>query len=218
MLDGVADRAREDPRLRGLRVVKAESGATAPDGGGLLLHAQIGENGDPGGKTRAFIDLLSSTVGGTASMAVHKYCYTDLHAAGSPDSVFESYRRGIEELRRIRPDLVLLHMTMPLTAPEPLPAMLVKRVLGRPTVAAANANRERFNQLVRAQYAGSEPVFDLARLESTDSSGRRVTVRLGDASVPVLAPEYTDDGGHLNQAGRRWVASNFLQFLAQVNP
>ncbi len=44
-------------------------------------------------------------------------------------------------------------------------------------------------------------MFDLARVESTDSSGRTVSANLGGKIVPMLAAEYTEDGGHLNAAG-----------------
>lgn len=54
---------------------------------------------------------------------------------------------------------------------------LVKRLLGRaPYGTVENVRREEYSRLLRQAYAGREPVFDLARVESTAPDGRAVRV------------------------------------------
>jgi lysophospholipase L1-like esterase len=77
----------------------------------------------------------------------------------------------------------------------------------------ANARRYAFNQQLRARYAGL-PLFDLAAAEATTENGRRDTFALAGARAESLHAAYTDDGGHLNAAGRARAAIEFLHALA----
>ena len=61
-----------------------------------------------------------------------------------------------------------------------------------------------------------EQIFDLARYESSKADGSAEAVRYRGNSVPVLAKEWTYDGGHLNEVGRRRVAEAFLAQLADA--
>lgn len=94
---------------------------------------------------------------------------------------------------------------------------LVKRLLGRhPYGTVENVRREEYNALLRAAYLGREPFFDLARVESTAPGGAPVTVDWGGRPAPALAREYTDDGGHLNAAGRLRAARELLEVLGGI--
>jgi hypothetical protein len=77
-----------------------------------------------------------------------------------------------------------------------------------------NHVRAGYNDLLHHEYGGKEPIFDLAALESTGPDRKTHTVRMGGERHPVLVPEYTDDGGHLNALGQRVVAEQLLLFLA----
>ena len=79
-----------------------------------------------------------------------------------------------------------------------------------------NATREAFNALVRQTYAGKEPVFDVAALESTHPDGTRETYALDGHDYPALVPAYSDDGGHLNARGQVRLASAFVSLLASL--
>jgi hypothetical protein len=63
---------------------------------------------------------------------------------------------------------------------------------------------------------GLAPVFDLARVESTLADGTRSIATWNGRTFPVLAAPYTDDDGHLNQAGRLLAARELLAVLASV--
>ena len=81
------------------------------------------------------------------------------------------------------------------------------------TSTETNARREAYSNLVRSTYAGSEPVFDIAIIESTRANGTRC---LDGTGVPALCPEYTTDGGHLNAAGKGLAARALVRFLAAL--
>jgi len=80
----------------------------------------------------------------------------------------------------------------------------------------ANQARECFNESLRTTYGGSGLIFDLSLAESTRPDGSRAELRLGQQSIPMLANEFTDDGGHLNGLGRQRIASAFLGYLGKA--
>jgi hypothetical protein len=93
----------------------------------------------------------------------------------------------------------------------------VKRLLGRRNEdAAANVARERFNALMRAEYQGRAPLFDLAAVEALRPDGARTTVELAGSRHPALSPEYASDEGHLNAQGARWAAAHLVALLASA--
>jgi lysophospholipase L1-like esterase len=163
-----------------------------------IASARLGRNGDPRSKTDAFAAAVSQSA---PAIALHKYCYVDLHRAGDPKALFDFYRERIAAITRENPATTVLHVTMPLTAMEQGVKAGIKRLLGRASDDAAhNAAREAFNDLIRGAFPGA--VFDLAALESS-------------AAQRALRADFTTDGGHLNERGRRAIAESFLVFLAQ---
>ena len=111
-----------------------------------------------------------------------------------------------------------MHATLPLQADNGFWFHLktVLRGNARSSHRQLNLIRQTYNELLRKAYAGREPVFDLAGLESVAPDGRVVSVRHKGMRVPVLAHEWTYDGGHLNEAGRRRIAEAFLVSLARL--
>lgn len=203
--------------LDGLRRLAAEQGvplqiAERAPGAAGLSHAYLGANGDPAGKIQAFTKAVDA--GGPADVAMMKLCYVDFRAGTDPAAIFAAYQAAVAELRKRHPGTAFVHLTTPLTTIQGGWKPLVKRLLGRETSYAENARREAFNALLRAAYAGKEPLFDLARLESTRADGSAETVAWNGKQLPVLAAAYTDDGGHLNAAGQDRVARAFVSFLA----
>ena len=94
---------------------------------------------------------------------------------------------------------------------------LAKRLLGRaPYGALENQRRAEYNALLRAAYAGRQPIFDLARIESTAPDGSTVQVEWAGRESPALAAAWTDDGHHLNAEGRRRAARELIALLAAL--
>ena len=132
--------------------------------------------------------------------------------------VFSYYQQGIERIQRGFPSLTVVHVTAPLMAVQAGPKAFVKKLLGRaPGQFEDNVVRERFNELMRQTYGGREPVFDLARLESSrPGAPSRISSSFNGDTAYGLLPGYTTDGGHLTGTAERLIAAEFLRFLANV--
>jgi hypothetical protein len=146
-----------------------------------------------------------------------KFCYVDIDAGTDAKALFARYRATIDGLRAKHPGTTFVHVTLPLTEAQGGAKALAKRLLGRaPYGTIENLRREEYNALLRRAYAGREPLFDLARIESTAPDGAAVKVQWNGADAPALAAAYTDDGGHLNAAGRVRAARELVSVLAAV--
>jgi lysophospholipase L1-like esterase len=214
--------------LDGVRTLSAEAGVPVrieaiadgkplPPGPGLF-HAYIGENGNGAGKIAAFQRMVLDRQQPAYDLALLKFCYADLASdAQERERVLDRYLSTITTLREQRPQVQLLHATVPLRATPQGWKTTLKRLLGRDEEErledADNAFRNRYNATLRTRIAG-EPVFDVASVESTHADGTRSRFDLDGASFYSLAPEYTTDGGHLNAQGQRVVAAAFLHSLA----
>ena len=147
-----------------------------------------------------------------------KFCYVDINANTDAGALFDQYRRAVNELRAGNPRTVFVHATLALTTVQTGPKAWVKRLLGRSAYGTVeNVRRDEYNRLLRATYAGREPIFDLARIESTAPDGTLVTVTWDGVTAPALSPEYSADGGHLNARGRLLAAREFITVLAQAS-
>ena len=76
--------------------------------------------------------------------------------------------------------------------------------------------RNEFNDMMRNEYEDREPIFDLALIESTFLDGKREMYQENDIIYYSLVPDYTNDGGHLNEKGRKLVAEQLLIFLSEL--
>ena len=81
----------------------------------------------------------------------------------------------------------------------------------------ANIKRNEFNKLIRKEYAGKEPVFDLAEMESTHPDGRRGAFSKDGKTYYSMIPDYTHDGGYLNEKGRKKDSEQLLILLANLS-
>ncbi|HKG90624.1 MAG TPA: hypothetical protein VKA84_01960 [Gemmatimonadaceae bacterium] len=213
ILDGVRELMAAEGAAVRLNIVHGDDPSAVQ--GPALVESFVGENGDPESKGAAFAAALDRGMGAAGGVALYKHCYLDVGPGTDVRQMFERYRARTAELRAKYPGLVLAHVTVPLTTADESPVKrLLKTVLRKPTVVEVNAKRNAFNALLRGAYAGREPLFDLAAIESTRPDGSRSYVTLGADTVYTLVPEYTDDGGHLNAAGRRAAATRFVEFLA----
>jgi len=176
----------------------------------------LAENGDPLRKLQNFKAAVGE--GSRFDIALVKFCYVDVNAETDARALFERYRATIAELRAKNPRTVFVHATLPLTTVQTGPKALAKRLLGRaPYGTIENVRREEYNRLLRAAYAGREPIFDLARLESIAPDGSVVSVAWDGATAPAMSLAYTDDGGHLNARGRAIAAQEFVTVLASAS-
>jgi lysophospholipase L1-like esterase len=211
IVEGLRDlsAARAGSQLRITRSRERSAGVPA------LVEFTIGENGRPESKMKDFAAALQQIDDSAAAIAVFKYCYLDITPETNVEQLFASHRKALQEMRARHPNLTFVHVTAPLTRLESGPRFLAKRLLGKPTTRDANVRRNRFNAMLREEYAG-EPMFDLAMVESTRPNGSRSFFNEGSDTVYTLAPELTSDGGHLNAAGRRAAAREFGAVIGRI--
>lgn len=179
-----------------------------------LYHTAIGRNGDPLSKNDDFLGLLSSGIGDVVDIALFKYCYVDIIAASDVQELFRRYRQTMAAARERHERLVLVHTTVPLTVVQTGWRAWIKRLIGRPVGGYAdNIRRHRFNEMLRAQYRDTEPIFDLAAAESVMTDGNSRLFRWNGKRYPALVSAYTDDGRHLNEQGSEIVAEKLVTLL-----
>jgi hypothetical protein len=136
--------------------------------------------------------------------ALLKYCYIDVSGETDPAALFEAYQRDVDALKAANPGLTILHVTLPLQTDWGEYFHWKRVIRGKLTThRELNHIRQDYNERLRAAYAGREPIFDLAHLQSIGPDGKVHTVRYRRSRVPILARAWTYDGGHLNEEGRR---------------
>jgi hypothetical protein len=213
ILAGLADlQGRLDRRV--LRMVEP-GGPAVPGDAGVFLHSAIGRNGQPDSKCEDFRCVLDR-LHGRLDAALFKFCYVDFTDASDARAIFAAYSRTMDDLKCRYPGIRFVHVTAPFRTVQGGPGVWLREALGRRNRAKhANARRNEFNTLLRTRYPG-EPVFDLATIEATRPDGRRETFRLAGRTYDALVPAYTNDGGHLNEAGRLRAAAGLVRTLAEA--
>jgi hypothetical protein len=196
------------PTTRELNAPQEERGTA------LLLHACLGRNAEPQTKLAALAQWLEAGVAGCVDHAMLKFCYVDIANQAQAEALYEAYFDCVSRLRQTHPGLRIVHSTVPLRWIPDGPYAAIRRLLGhRHAELERNSAREWFNERLRSRVGLAEPIFDIARIQSTRPDGSRCTHRLGSARIPSLVREYTFDGGHLNAHGRRIAASAFLRLF-----
>jgi hypothetical protein len=212
----VIDGIKELATTAGVPVRIAEAPTAAAVAPATLGNTWIGKNGKPLGKLQAFEQAMGAQPTGL-DVALVKFCYLDITADTDAKALFARYRATIDSLRARNPGTTFIHVTAPLTVVQRGPKAMLKRLLGRaPYGAIENLRREEYNALLRKTYQGREPIFDLAHVESTSPDGTPVTGEWNGSVAPAMAPAFTDDGSHLNEAGKLRAARELIALLAAV--
>ncbi len=214
LVDGMTKLMTRDPRLK-LNIVKTDDPQNIT--GGMFAHSDIGENGNPASKIAAFKAKLQNGIGDKSDVAFFKFCFWDIRAHTDVHKVFSDYQRTIAELREAYPRLKIVHFTVPLVSYPNGVYPRIRRMLGLPVgFDQDNIKRNELNRLIRSEYAGREPLVDIARYESTLPDGTRAVFVEGGQEYEHLAAANTDDGGHLNRDARVRAAEQLLITLVQV--
>jgi hypothetical protein len=213
---GIEQLLAANPGAR-LRVVASDLAEALAEPG--LVHCQVGTNCDPDSKIADFARLVRAGIGDRADAALFKFCFVDVVEGTDGQRLFGAYKAAMGELAAAYPRTTFAHATVPLQGRRRDWKGRVKRLLGRlKPFAPDNAARHRLNELLRREYGPRGVLFDLAAAESLGADGAPSAVATGAGAVPCLCPEYTRDGGHLNDRGARAVAERFVTFLASLPP
>jgi hypothetical protein len=205
LLDGVRDLGSDGLPVPALLSL---DDTTPPCAHMAVCAFRVGHNRDPVGKFRHFSEVAAGEAGRRADLAMLKLCYADIEDTTAIAGLFDAYREMLAEIRSHRPALEIAHCTVPLRSVATGAAAGIRRLLARnDREASANGARHAYNELLRERFAEAGTLFDLAGLEAGPERNTR---------APALSRALTDDGGHLNAAGRRVVAREFLAFLEGV--
>jgi hypothetical protein len=182
----------------------------------MIGHTFVAKNGDPLQKLRSFEQSMGSSPTGI-DIALVKFCFVDFTSKTDAKDLFAHYRATIDKLKERNPGTTFVHVTAPLTTVQGGLKARLKQFLGKaPYGTIENMNREEYNALLRQQYLGKEPIFDLARIESTAPSGTTVSTEWKGSVIPVMNSAYTDDGGHLNDVGKLRASRELISVLASI--
>jgi len=213
IIDGIKDVIKENPQIK---VNIVETSNPSDFNSGIFTHSKVGKNQDPKSKLDDFAKFLENGIGSVADIAALKFCYVDIISETQVDNVLNDYMANMNELKRKYPDIQIVHFTVPLTRPKTTWKTIIKKVLQMNTEREDNIKRNEYNEKLCNAYKGTEPVFDLAATESTFPDGTRSSFVKAGKTYYSLVPEYTNDGGHLNEIGRKIVAEQFLIFLTKI--
>jgi hypothetical protein len=210
----VRDIMKEYPKIKLNIVESADPASIAP---GTIAHSRVGKNTQPKTKMDDFNKYIDAGIGNKADAAALKLCYVDINADTKPEALFNEYVNEIEKIHKSFPDLTVIHFTSPLTTIQSGWKAWIKKIIGREAYGMReNINRHTYNELLRAKYKGNAPVVDIAAIESSYPDGRRSTFEADGKTYFSLVPEYTNDGGHLNEVGRKKVAEQLVLVLANL--
>ncbi|MFH2066615.1 MAG: hypothetical protein ABIK15_15560 [Pseudomonadota bacterium] len=215
IMDGVQDILNENPKIK-LKIIELTKTTDLSEG--TFMHSKIGKNKFPRSKTDAFADTMRNGFGNNVDIAFFKFCFVDgIEGNEDVQAIFKYYRETMSNLSRDYKKTQFVHVTMPLMVAQTGVKAWIKKILGRPLGGTINNQRlNAYNELLNIEYARKAPVFDLAKVESTFSNGKRSTFTIDNKSYFSLIPDYTYDGSHLNEIGRKKVAEQLLLFLANL--
>ena len=212
IIDGIQDLIKEYPQIK-LNIVETNN----PDDikGGGFAHARIGSNKDVLSKITDFGNFMKKGWGNKADIAFMKLCFVDINESSDVTKNFKQYQNEMAVLKADYPKTSFIHLTVPLTYQKGTWKTWLKKMMRKKQIWEYDGNikKNEFNQLIRQTYSGTEPVLDIAQIESTLPDGTRSTFEVAGKTYYQMAPGYTYDDGHLNEQGRKRVAAGLLILL-----
>ena len=216
IIDGIEDIKNENAGLIDWDIMETADIAKVKNG--AFMHAKVGTNKAPYSKIEAFAGIMKKNRAALPDMAFFKFCFVDIHAETDTQAVFNAYQKTMKSLKDACPETTFIHVTVPLMTVQRGVKARIKKWIGKPVGGyAENIKRHTFNTLIRQTYGQVEPVYDLAAVESTYPDGNRCEFTEDGKTFYALVPSYNDDGGHLNNLGRKTAAKELLLCLAKLS-
>jgi len=218
IINGIKDLMKENSQIN-LNIVETADPADFKTG--IFAHSSVGKNDNPQSKIDAFASFVEKGIGDTANIAFFKFCFVDVDTGTDIQKLFTEYKSTMLLLKKQYPKTTFIHFTVPLLKKSKGSLKsLIKKIVGKNGGFFDNQHnikRNEFNDLLRNEFEGKEPIFDLAKMESTHPDGGMETFTKDGENYYSLVPDYTDDGGHLNKKGRKIVAEQLLILLANLS-
>ena len=221
IIKGIKDIIKDNPQIK-LNIIENSHPSEIPTPG--FIHFKVGSNTDPQSKMDEFVKILKQEVEKKPDLAFFKFCYVDFSENTDVSQVFNAYKKTMDTLVLSFPQTTFVHVTVPLKS-HPKNSnewrtgakILFKKILNQPLdELIVNKERNEFNELLKNTYNGKAPIFDLASIEATFPNGKQEVFSYNGKRYFSLVSDYTKDGGHLNEMGRKVVAAKLLVFLTQL--
>ncbi len=182
----------------------------------FLVEGSVGKNGNPKSKYDEYIRIVEKLSRANLNIALMKLCFVDITQQANVDQIFNEYVSTIELLKQKHPSITFVHITVPLTTEAGITRRIYRFLRGETVdYTADNSAREKYNEKLRKHFA-SDPIFDLAAIESTHPNMNRESGKGPSGTYYSLVKEYASDEGHLNDYGGRIAARELVRILAQV--
>jgi hypothetical protein len=211
ILSGLSAENRVLDKQIAIKKIEATSSSDIPGGG--ICDIEIGANTQPLQKLsnlRQF--LLSNNNGRLFDLVGIKFCYVDITQKTDIHALLKEYAEVLKDIKERYPHITFVHFTVPLTAHYSSLKNRVKYfILGDQN----NIKRTAYNALLCDAYK-NEVIIDIARIESSYPDGSRLKHAYFQSSHYSLLPEYTTDGGHLNELGKKIMAAPFAEGLCRA--
>ena len=190
----------------GQNVLDGAAALAAQNFVGLKIeHALVGKDGAPLTKLVEFAALVDAR-GQGIQVALLELSYADVGADTDVEALFSAFKKQHDALKIRFAGTRFVVVTVGLTTVgRGLQGLLKNKLASGAFGERGNVKRHQFNELLRTQYAGNTPVFDLAAVEAGSCAFERE-----GKQWPCLREELTDDGGHLNALGRKEAGRAFI--------
>jgi len=213
MIDGIEMILIENPNIK-LNIKKGKdlNLFNSP----VFAHDDNGSNRNPKSKIDDFCVTIENGLGDKVDIAGFKFCYVDVEKGTNVNDLFSYYKKQMNEVALKYPNVIFIHYTVPLKSLQIGPKALIKKILGKDIGVEDNMVRNEFNDLLRKEYR-DQGIFDIAKIESTFTDGKRSFSEVNDKKVYTMIPSFTNDGGHLSMSGKKRIGKEYLCFLAEIS-
>jgi hypothetical protein len=213
IMEGIMLIQKDNPRFSKIKVIGLREARDIPNPG--IYHGMIGKNGFADTKFSAFKNFLNDNrFKGKFDIAAMKLCYIDIMEQNDETDIFNQYQKCISEVQNSNPSLELVHITTPLTVHSMGIRSWIKTIIKGDK---SNYKRSRYNGMLKSYYKDNGFIYDLAFVESTYPNGNRESFTYGGEEAYSLIHEYTSDGGHLNDLGKKIAALEFVRLLINAS-
>ena len=178
-----------------------------------ISHFKIGANAQPLQKLSNFRRfLLANNNGASFDYIGIKFCYVDITNKTDIHTLLNEYEALVKDISTHYPHIKFLHFTVPLTTQYgSLKGRIKTLILGDQN----NINRNKYNELLCKKF-GNQTIIDIARIESSYPDGSRLEHSYFHTKYYSLIPEYTTDGGHLNDIGKHKISAAFVEDICKA--
>ena len=190
ILEGI----RQWEQETGVELNLKESRELSSEGDPAFVHFSVGDNKDTKSKIDDFVSVIENIPEDIISVAFFKFCYVDIIESTDIDSVFGYYKSKMHYLKDNYPNCNLVLLTVPLTGIQKGLKATAKRALNRPPAGVLpNIKRHEFNELLRNEFSGVLPIYDLAGVESTRPDGATELFKYKGSEYPCMPDFYKTD-------------------------